>query len=80
MSAVLKYDYFDVLNDCVDKYYNTYYNTIKMKRIDVKFSSSAKYNVDSNAKNPKFKIGDPVRILKYKNIFTKGYALKVVLY
>ena len=26
-----------------------------------------------NDKNPKFKIGDYVRISKYKNIFAKGY-------
>ena len=25
-------------------------------------------------KYPKFKVGDHVRILKYKNIFAKGYA------
>ena len=27
-----------------------------------------------NNKNPKFKVGDSVRISKYKNIFTEGYA------
>ena len=26
-----------------------------------------------NHKNPKFEVGDHVRISKYKNIFTKGY-------
>ena len=28
----------------------------------------------SNKKNPKFKVGDNVRISKYKNIFAKGYT------
>ena len=28
---------------------------------------------ESNDKNPKFKVGDHVRISKYKNIFAKGY-------
>ena len=28
----------------------------------------------SNDKNPKFKVGDHVRISKYKNIFAKGYT------
>ena len=28
---------------------------------------------ESNNKNPKFKVGDPVRISKYKNILAKGY-------
>ena len=27
-----------------------------------------------NKKNPKFKVGDHVRISKYKNIFAKGYV------
>ena len=40
-----------------------------MKHIDVKSNSSAEYNVDSNAKYPKFKISGHVRIWKYKNIF-----------
>ena len=46
-----------------------------MKPTDVKSNSYAEYNVDSNDKNPKFKIGDHVRISKYKNIFAKGYTL-----
>ena len=25
-------------------------------------------------KNPRFKVGDNVRISKYKNVFTKGYT------
>ena len=45
-----------------------------MKPIDVKLDSYAEYSVESNENNPKFKVGDHVRILKYKNIFAKGYA------
>ena len=45
-----------------------------MNPIDAKSNSYAEYNVDSNAKDPKFKIGNHVRISKYKNIFAKGYA------
>ena len=45
-----------------------------MKSIDVKSGPYAEYNVDSNAKDPKFKIGDHVRVSKYRNIFAKGYA------
>ena len=40
-----------------------------MKSIDVKSGNYAERNVDSNAKDAKFKIGDHVRISKYKNIF-----------
>ena len=45
-----------------------------MKAIDVTSDSFAEYNKDSNKKNPKVKVGDHVRISKYKNIFAKGYA------
>ena len=44
-----------------------------MKPIDVTSDSHTEYNADSNKKNPKFKVGDHVRISKYKNIFAKGY-------
>ena len=73
MTAVSKNVYFYVLNDIVDKCNNTYHKTVKIKPIDVKCYSYAEYNVDSNAKDPKFKIGDHVKILKYKNIFAKLY-------
>ena len=46
--------YFDVVNDIVDKYNNTYHKTIKMKPIDVKSDSFAEYNKDSNEKDPIF--------------------------
>ena len=74
MTAVSKSTYFDVLHNIVDKYNNTYHSTIKMKPIDVKSNFYAEYTVDPNAKDPKFKIGDHVRISKYKNIFAKGYT------
>ena len=47
-----------------------------MKPIDVTPNSYAGYKEDSNEKDPKFKVGDHVRISKYKNIFTKGYTRK----
>ena len=45
-----------------------------MKPVDVKSGNYNEYNVNSNYKDPEFKIGDQVRISKYKNIFTKGYT------
>ena len=74
MAAISKNVYFDVLDDIVDKYNNTFHRTIKMKPIDVTDYSYAEYNVDFNEKNPKFKVGDHVRISKYKNIFATGYG------
>ena len=75
MTAISKNIYFDVLDDIVDKYNNTVHRTIKMKLIDVTDDYYAEYNEDpSNKKNPKFKVGNNVRISKYKNIFAKGYT------
>ena len=74
MTAISKNVYFDVLHDIVDKYNNTYHKTIKMKPINVKDDSFAEYNEESNEKNPKFKVGDHVRISKFKNVFAEGYT------
>ena len=73
MTAFSKNVYFNVLDDIVDKYSNTYTRTIKIKPIDVKNDSFAEYNEESNEKDRKFKVGDLVRISKYKNVFAKGY-------
>ena len=72
MTAVSKNVYFDVLGDIVDKYNSTVDKTIKMKPIDVTSDSYAENNENSNVTKPKFKVGDHVRISKYKNILAKG--------
>ena len=65
MTAISKNVYFDVLDDIVDKYNNKIHKTIKMKPIDVTGDSYAEYNENRNKKDPKFKLGDHVRISKY---------------
>ena len=74
MTAISKNTYFNVLDDIVYKYNNTVHRTKKMKPIDVTSDFYAEYNDDSNKKDHKFKVGDHVRISKYKNIFAKGYT------
>ena len=74
MTAISKNLYFDVLDDIVNKYDNTVHRTIKMKPIDITDDSYAEYNEDFNKKDLKFKVGDYIRISKYKNVFAKGYA------
>ena len=44
-----------------------------MKPIDVKDNAYINIGQEVNDKDPKFKVGDHVRISKYKNIFAKGY-------
>ena len=68
--------YFNVLDDIVDKYNNTYHSSIKMKPKDATDNSFVEYSEESNEKGPKFKVSDHVRISRYKNVFVKGYTPK----
>ena len=63
-----------MLDDIVNKYNNRVYKATKMKPIDDKGDSYAEFNEDFHKKDPKFKVGDHVRISKYKTIFAKGYT------
>ena len=65
--------YIDKLDDIVKKCNNTYHTSIKIKPVDVKDNTYIDFKKEVNDKNPKFKVGDYVRISKYKNISTKGY-------
>ena len=73
MTATGKNIYYHVLDDVVNKYNNTKHSTIKMKPIDVK-NNKRVYIDEHNEKDSKFKVGDRVRISKFKNIFAKGYT------
>ena len=73
MTSISKSVYIDKLDDIVKKYNNTYHTSIKMKPVDVKDNTYIDFKKEVNDKNPKFKVGDHVRISKYKNIFAKGY-------
>ena len=55
----------------INKHNNTYHNKIKIRSVDVnRYANSGK---EINNEDPKFKISDFVRTLKYKNIFAKSY-------
>ena len=45
-----------------------------MKTIDVKDNTYIDFGKEVNDDDPKFKVGDLVRISKCKNIFAKGYT------
>ena len=75
MTSISKNVYIDKLGDIVNKYNNnTYHSTIKMKPVDVKSYTYIDSSKEINAKNPKFKIGDNVKISKHKKVFAKGYT------
>ena len=64
---------YDILDDVVNKYDNTKHSTIKMKPINVK--GNKRVHIDEhNEKDSRFKVGDKVRISKFKNILVKGYT------
>ena len=64
----------DKLDDIVNKCNNKYHSTIKMKPADVNSSTYFDFDKKNKKENPKFKVGDHVRISKYKNIFAKDYV------
>ena len=67
MTSISKNVYIDELDDIVNERNNTYWNTIKMKHVDVKSSR------EINDKDPKFKL---VILLEYQNI--KTFLQKVI--
>ena len=68
MYIVYKFD------DIANKYNNTYHRIIKIKLVDVNRCTYYDFNKANDEKDPKFKISDIVRILKYKNLFEKSYV------
>ena len=68
MTSILKNVCFDKLDDIINKYYNIYHNTIKMKPVDVKWSTRIDTSKAINDKDLRFKVGYNVRISKYKKL------------
>ena len=74
MTSISKNVYIDKLDDIVDEYNNTHHRTIKMKPIDVKDNTYIDFEKEVNDRDPKFKVGDHVKISKYRNIFGRRYT------
>ena len=72
MTSVSRNVYIDKLDDIVNEYNNTYHTTIKMKPIDVKGNTYINTDKEINNKDAKFKVGDRVRISKYKTFLLKA--------
>ena len=64
MTSISKFVYIDKLDDIVNKYNNAYHRIIKMKPVDIKRNTYSDSSKETNCQDPKFKIGDIVRILK----------------
>ena len=77
MTLISKQVYVVKLADIVNEYVNTCHSTIKMKPIDVKFSTRIDFGRE-NDNDPKFKNCDQLRKLKYKKQFYKRSPSKLV--
>ena len=71
MTAISKNVYIDKLDDIVKKYNNKYHTSIKRKPFDVKDNTYIDFKKEINNKDPKFKVGDYVRISKIKIFLLK---------
>ena len=73
------YRWIDILDDLVENYNNTKHSSILMKPADVTKENESQVwttlfgHALGGFPLPKYKVGDKVRISKYKSIFTKGY-------
>ena len=74
MTSISKNVYIDKSDDIVNEYNNTYHRTMKMKPVDIKVNTYIDSIKDVYDNDPKFKVGDHVRISKYKSVFAKGYT------
>ena len=63
--------YIDKVDDIVNKYNNKYHSAIKMKPVDVEPSTYIDSSKEIIYQDPKFKIGDIVRISKSVQIGLK---------
>ena len=74
LTSVSKNVYIHKLVDIMNKYNNTYHRTTKMKPVNINLSTYIDFNKESNKEDPKLKVGDIVRISKYKHVFAKSYT------
>ena len=65
----------NILNDAVVTYNNNIHSTINMTPVDASNNpDKVKYYVNFTKATPKFKVGDYVRNVDKRNIFSKGYT------
>ena len=71
MTSVSKNVYINKLDDIVNKYNNRYHSTIKINPVDIRSNAYIDFNKETIEKDPKFEVGDYVRIFEQKNFFCK---------
>ena len=71
MTSISQNMFIDNLDDIVNNYNSTYRRTIKMKPVDVKPNTYIDSSKEINDKDPKFIIGDIVKICFCKRLCSK---------
>ena len=71
MTSISKNMYINKLDDIVNKYNNTYHDTIEIKPVDAKSSTYIDSDKNNNNGDPKFKVSDHVRLSNYKTFLQK---------
>ena len=65
MTSISQNVYIGKSDDIVNKYDNAYHSAIKMKAVDIKSNTYINSSKEINDQDPKFKVGDIVRMSKY---------------
>ena len=74
MNSISRNVYIDKLDETVNKWNNKHHRGFKIKPDHVTSSTYIDFNKQNNKEGPKFKVGDHIRISKYKNVFAKVYV------
>ena len=74
MTPVKKQKWYTEKDDILNKCDNTHHSTTKMKPVDWLLLTCIDFGIENNDKDPKCKVGDHVRIPKYKNMFAIVYV------
>ena len=69
----MQWNYTGKLVDEINEFNN--HSTIKIKPVDLNWSTYIDFNKENLKEDLKFEVGDHVRILKYKRIFAKASKL-----
>ena len=69
MTSISKNVYHDKLADIVNKYNNTYHSKYIVNKI--RYNTYTGFIKENNKKDPNYKVGDHVRISKYKTLHSK---------
>ena len=74
MTTLSKNVYIDKLDDIVKNIIIHITQQLRWNQVMLKMMCNIDFRKEVNDKDPKFKVGDHVRISKYKNISDKGYT------